>query len=418
MVKHLSTIPRGLVVVAAFVAQLILEGIVLALDVLPPYILRYFKSTNAEVTLFGAVIHGFSHILGPLSSMVANKIGDRILVVTCGFTACAGFLLGSLAQHVWQLVLACALVGVSFGMAWVPPVTVVSFHFKKRRHFVTSGTTIGGAVGGAIAPFILQYFLDVHPWQHCFIFMGAIVLQLVVCGALLVRPKNISAKEEAEVEAAVLMEDLTEDELLKAEQEKLYEKFAPCMQKLVLPILLICTFIWHAGYDAFEIMPLRLTDEGFTGNVIPLAISLHAVCDIFGRLVAAILVGKLDQAFTYNVFLIAGGVCRVLLSWPGSLMVYLIYICFSGFCFGVVKASAPSVLLQLVGVKRLNTAFGFWLLASGLGGMVGPVLAGYLTDVFDNNYFPAFLVGGVCVLVSTVPMLPYHWPLKRLIQPS
>lgn len=64
MVKHWSTIPRGLVVVAAFTAQLILEGIVLALDVLPPYILRYFKSTNAEVTLFGAVIHGFSHILG------------------------------------------------------------------------------------------------------------------------------------------------------------------------------------------------------------------------------------------------------------------------------------------------------------------------------------------------------------------
>lgn len=59
-----STIPRALVVIAGFLAQLILEGIVLALDVLPPYILRYFKSTNAEVTLFGSVIHGFSHVLG------------------------------------------------------------------------------------------------------------------------------------------------------------------------------------------------------------------------------------------------------------------------------------------------------------------------------------------------------------------
>jgi MFS family permease len=416
MVKHWSTIPRGLVVVAAFTAQLILEGIVLALDVLPPYILRYFKSTNAEVTLFGAVIHGFSHILGPLSSMVANKIGDRILVITCGLTACAGFLLGSLAQHVWQLVLACSLVGISFGMAWVPPVTVVSFHFKKRRHLVTSGTTIGGAVGGAIAPFAFQALLDYHPWQHCFIFMAAIVVQLAVCGALLVRPKNISAEEEAEVEAAVLMEDLTEEEILKAEQENTHEKIAPCMQKLALPMLLICTFVWHVGYDAFEIMPLRLTDEGFTGNVIPLAISLHAVCDIFGRLAAAILVGKLDQAFTYNVFLIIGGVSRVMLSWNGTLAMYIIYICFSGFCFGVVKASAPSVLLKLVGVKRLNNAFGFWLLASGLGGMVGPPFAGYLTDTFDNDYFPAFMVGGICVLAASIPMLPYHWPMKRLIQ--
>lgn len=59
-----STLNRWIVVAAAFSAQFILEGIILALDVLPPYILRYFHSTNAEVTLFGAVVHGFSHILG------------------------------------------------------------------------------------------------------------------------------------------------------------------------------------------------------------------------------------------------------------------------------------------------------------------------------------------------------------------
>lgn len=298
----------------------------------------------------------------------------------------------------------------------MPPVTVVSFHFKKRRHFVTSFTTIGGAVGGAIAPFILTYLLESHPWQHCFIYMAGVVLQLVICGALLVRPSNVTKEEEAEVEAAVLMEDLTEEEILKAEQDKTYEKLTPCLQKLVLPILLICTFVWHVGYDAFEIMPLRLTDEGFTGNVIPLAISLHAIFDIFGRLMAAVLVGRLDQAFIYNTFLIAGGVCRVLLSWNGTLVTYIIYIAVSGFCFGVVKASAPSVLLELVGVKRLNTAFGFWLLASGLGGMAGPPLAGLLTDLHYNDYFPAFLTGGVLVIVAAFPMLPYHWPLKYLMQ--
>lgn len=59
-----SPIHRNLIVFASFCAQLILEGVVLALDVLPPYVLKYFRSTNAEVTLFGAVVHGFSQVLG------------------------------------------------------------------------------------------------------------------------------------------------------------------------------------------------------------------------------------------------------------------------------------------------------------------------------------------------------------------
>uniref|UniRef100_A0A915JCI2 Major facilitator superfamily (MFS) profile domain-containing protein n=1 Tax=Romanomermis culicivorax TaxID=13658 RepID=A0A915JCI2_ROMCU len=313
MVAPHSSINRWIVVGAAFSAQFILEGIILALDVLPPYILRYFRSTNAEVTLFGAVVHGFSHILGPVSSIVASKFGDRKLVLCCSITATVAFLAASLSQEVWHLVLACAFVGVSFGLAWVPPVTVVSFHFKKKRHIVTSATTIGGAL----------------------------------------------------------------------------------------------------GYDAFEIMPLRLADEGMTGNKIPLAVSLHAVFDIFGRLSAAVVVGRFDQCLTYNGFLVAGGICRIMLSWPSTFAVYAVYIAASGFCFGVVKAAAPSVLLELVGLERINFAFGMWLLTSGLGGMTGPPLSGFMVDYF-GNYFVAFMLGGMLILIASLPLAIYHWPLNKL----
>jgi len=84
-------------------------------------------------------------------------------------------------------------------------------------------------------------------------------------------------------------------------------------------------------------MPLRLADEGMTGNKIPLAISLHAIFDIFGRLCAAVVVGRCDHSLVYNGALVMGGLFRVALAWPATFQVYASIIAASGFCFGAVK---------------------------------------------------------------------------------
>lgn len=296
--------------------------------------------------------------------------------------------------------------------------TVVSFHFTgKHRHLVTSGTTIGGAVGGAIAPFFFSYLLENEPWQYCFMIMSCVVIQLVVCGCLLKRP-TIIPRDRAHSIHSVLAEDLTDEQLEKAIRKRSVQKSDHYLKSAALPLFFMSTLMWHVGFDAFEIMPLRLFDEGHIGSKVPLAISLQAVTAIGGRLSAALLIGRanFDPTLTFNAALLVGGFLRVALSWQQEYWCYLIIIALSGFAFGVVFAAVPSVLLEMVGVEKLNTAFGLQLLASGLGGLLGPPLAGWLVDLQGNDdYFVAFLTGGVLILASTLLMAPYHYPLKKLL---
>lgn len=307
--------------------------------------------------------------------------------------------------------------GVAFGFAWVPPVTVVSFHFTTHRHMVTSGTTIGGAVGGAIAPFFFSYLLENEPWQYCFMIMSCVVIQLVVCGCLLKRPTVIPRCRAHSIHS-VMAEDLTDEQLEKAVRKRSVQKSDHYLKSAALPLFFISTLLWHVGFDAFEIMPLRLFDEGHIGSKVPLAISLQAITAIGGRLAAALLIGRahFDPTLTFNAALLAGGLLRVALAWYQPYWCYLIIIAFSGLAFGVVVAAVPSVLLEMVGVEKLNTAYGLQLLASGVGGLLGPPLAGWLVDLRGGeDYFVAFLTGGVLILASTLLMAPYHYPLKKML---
>jgi len=49
--------------------------------------------------------------------------------------------------------------------------------------------------------------------------------------------------------AAALIEDLTEDQICKVvnRRESVKSRWATKFRRAVLPVLLVCTFVWHVG---------------------------------------------------------------------------------------------------------------------------------------------------------------------------
>lgn len=71
------------------------------------------------------------------------------------------------------------------------------------------------------------------------------------------------------------------------------------------------------------------------------------------------------------------------------------------------------ILVDLLGIDKLTTAFGMLLLFQGIATLVGPPAAGFLKDM-TGSYEPGFLVAGIAIAISGVMLFSIPWVQKYL----
>jgi MFS family permease len=79
---------------------------------------------------------------------------------------------------------------------------------------------------------------------------------------------------------------------------------------------------------------------------------------------------------------------------------------FFGFAYGGWALMFPAITGKFFGVGHMGTTFGFIAVAPGIGGALGPLLAGYIFDP-TGSYSSAFLIGTGVALTATllIPVL-------------
>jgi MFS family permease len=72
-----------------------------------------------------------------------------------------------------------------------------------------------------------------------------------------------------------------------------------------------------------------------------------------------------------------------------------------GFGFAAYGPVIPGVCAEVFGKANMGAIFGVVTTGGALGGAAGPYVTGFIFDV-TGTYFWAWILGLVCVLVSTV----------------
>lgn len=72
------------------------------------------------------------------------------------------------------------------------------------------------------------------------------------------------------------------------------------------------------------------------------------------------------------------------------------------------------ILVELISLERFTNAYGLLLLVQGIANLVGPPLAGYITDL-TGNYDLAFYLAGAFIVMSGILMmfLPVRGRIKK-----
>ncbi|CAB3367999.1 Hypothetical predicted protein [Cloeon dipterum] len=116
-----------------------------------------------------------------------------------------------------------------------------------------------------------------------------------------------------------------------------------------------------------------------------------------------------EAAFLISVIGVPNTLAMVFLGWAGDkpwlpvsktyAVCLIVCVIFFGLSFAANYSFTPVLLVQLVAMERFSAAYGLMLLVQGAGNLIGPPLAGMISDL-TGNWDLAFYLAGVLTVIA------------------
>ncbi|XP_072882274.1 monocarboxylate transporter 7-like isoform X1 [Hemitrygon akajei] len=428
--------------IAFFFIEVLTYGILKSFGVFFHDLMAYFDESNSRVSWILSIAVFIMMFTAPLSTILSNHFGYRPVVMLGGLLAGLGMMAASFAQTIVEMYITIGLVsGIGLCLSFLPTVTVLSLYFEKYRSLVTAVASTGECFAIFIFAPGFTILKNYFGWKNCLLIIGALQLNIIVCGALL-RPLVIKRPEEQPpidlvLEAKYVLENeetrtsvdsvdsgveslstscdhlehskkCTTNDIHKENLKVLQSKKQKPQPKLFdFSILKSKSFIFYALFGLFGTL-------GFFAPqlyVIPLSISLGvnewaaymlsamAIMEVLGRLTVGWILNKQPIRKIYILLICVSLLSLVLLCFPLIKGFWSLVTCSMtcGFLFGTVAATHIPMLAEddVAGIEKMSSAVGTYIFIQSFSGLAGPPIGGWLVDITGQNYGSAFFFCGI-----------------------
>lgn len=395
---------RWTVVLGAVLIQLCL-GAIYAWSVFTPR-LQDAGWSKVETQIVFSVGLGMFALAMIFAGRRLPKYGPRRLAVLGGLTLGIGYLIAGLGggTNLWLVLLGVGVVGgAGIGLAYVVPIAVGMRWFPDRKGMITGVAVAGfgfGALGWVKIAGEWGNLIDDLGIDITFMIYGAAFAAFVLLGSRWMvmppdgwLPDGFVPPEAKQGEGG---EDFTPRQMLKTPQFHL--------------ISLTFAVSAGAGLMAIGLMKLypveALVDNGVSlGRADAIAGTAMAVffslANGIGRLAWGALSDKLGRKASVVTMAASQGVLLFLfIPMAGSEWFLYLGAALIGFNFGGNFALFPALTADEFGNKAVGQNYPWVFLAYGAGGIVFPILGGWLGDL--GNFPLAFTICAVACLVGAV----------------
>lgn len=402
MAKESKVRNRWLVVVGALLIQLCL-GAIYAWGAFTTALQapdgRFQFSAAQTSWIFSAGLASFAIVM-ILAGRLQDKYGPRIIAVIGGVILGAGYVIAGVTGTSFPLMLVFIGIvgGAGIGMGYVCPIAACVKWFPDIKGLITGLAVAGFGAGAFIFVKLAGSWaglIDSHGVNGTFLIFGIIFGVTVVIGAMLLsnppagwKPAgwNPPVKKDGSAEATV--KNLTQGQVVRTPQFW----------------MIWLAFVFSAGCGLMVIKCLKnfgVLEGGLTPAVAGSALGLLALFNGLGRVVWGAVSQKLSAKGSVILMCLLQGVMMFFLLKMGSKADMLtIAACWIGFNFGGNFALFPLLTLENFGPKNLGANYGAVFTSYGVGGILGPVMAGMVWDTM-GTFRIAFIVAGIaCILAA------------------
>jgi len=341
-----------------------------------------FGWTRGEVSL-GSMFGTIASVIG---SITVGRLVDKysaVLVGLCSLLALSAgfFLLSTMMSGLVSYLILVTLISFfaigSTGLAFTRPIIE---NFEKHRGLALGLVLSGAGTGAIIVPRLLTPFVAENGWRDGYFILGAIVLVMTPIVWLTFNGRNVPK--------APKIEKTGSDYPVIFSQTAFY---AIGGIFLLASISIIGTVV--------HFVPL-LTDQGLTPVEAGATASLIGFAAIAGRLIAGFLIDRFPAGIVTCCLFLLAACGLVTLALGGDRFLVL-----GALVAGLAIGAEIDLLTYLTGKyfpqRMFGQAYGLLFALFSVGAAIGPVLYGYMFDVY-GDYVSAMLIGAGLLALSAV----------------
>jgi MFS family permease len=366
-------------------------------------LLQEFGWGRAETALGYSLSWLLLLVFSPVAGRLNDRFGPRILVPVGGLLLSSGLALTGRTHALWHYYLAFGvLVAAGIACIMMPAAAVISHWFIRSR-----GTAMGIiSAGSSFSAFVFYplnaWLIASFGWRHALDVYGLIILLGVgPLGALLYR------RHPADV-GAVALGTQSATGALRAHAQQTVDVRELTLGAALRTYQLWAVFaMWGLGVIGYQIMMTHqvahAVSQGFPSGTIAWAFGLSGIFTALGNLLGGFLSDRWGREWVFSLgssIGVLGIWCFSALKGPHDLVLLLIYVA-AGLGFGMRISLLTAIPADLFAGRHFGAILGFANGGGGLGGFIGPFLAGYLFDR-TGDYELAFAVSALAILGSAV----------------
>lgn len=356
------------------------------------------RAETAGIFSLSLIVYGVG---GIVSGLLLDKLGPRKLFPLAATLIALGSLWCSQATQIWEFYVAFGLI-VGFGqcsLGYVPTMTIVNHWFVRFRGLAAGIALFGLSLSFLLSP-LTQYLRETVGWRTAFIIFGSAVFFVVVpLTALFMRhrPQDMGllpdgaeqavddeAKSDNKHEASIVDREWVSVEWTLPRAFKTYRLWLLLGVAFMMGIMVNFPQVHQVAY---------ITDIGYSSMLAVTTFTIFGLLNGIGPLGGLISdrIGRETCATLGATSIVISMVTALLIRGAGVEWAwYISSICY-GFGIGLLAPTLPSTYGDLFAGKNLGIIIGFINMGFGVGGAVGPYIAGYIYDV-GGNYTLAFIM--------------------------
>lgn len=404
------------IVAASFLCNMVLDGIGYSFGILLDPLMTHYGEGKGMISMVGSILAGAIMLVGPISSTLVNMFGPRKTCIAGAIVSAVFIFLSTFSPNVYLLMVSYGVLGgLGLGLMYVPAVTAVGYWFEKKRSLVTGISTCGSGFGTIVFAPVVTALEGALGWQWCNRIVAAMCLTCTVLGATMkpvphkqkddedsitemkkqnenpIIKNGASLSTDMELKEASKAEESLENDnskLVKAEEEPSTEVKAENGYLTVLknvPFLMVMLGNLPAVmglYIPYMFIPKITQQRGMSKADSALLISLIGFFNTGGRIVSGAVTDhpRVDALFVTTLALFFGAICPALMTFCYTFWSYTIVCILFGVSLSAWPAVTSSMLVELLGLELLTSAFGVLTCIRGLSAFLGPPLGGFVID--------------------------------------
>jgi len=353
-------------------------------------------STSSAMSIFMA----FTGITGIISGRLTDKYGPRIVIVIGVLIGSLGYLLMNWTNSLWQMYLFFGVMtGASMGTCFAPVIATVSKWFTHKRVLAVGITTAGMSLGQMALPVFSAHFIASNGWRLTYIVMAVLLLITAIPAVI-----YFGKKPPQDNYTDSSRQDRKNSAGMGGKISRVSRQWSAGEAVKTVPfwMFIIVGFVTATGFYILLVHIVAYAiGTGIAAVDAALILTFFNIGSIGAQFLVWYMVRKLSSRITLVMVLGLQALILFLLIGTTSFYWLIILGLVFGMGFGGSNTIRLSMISEIFGTRSAGAIIGLVSVAWSVGGVVGPILAGYIFDV-SQSYNTAFLIGGLLLVVGAV----------------